>query len=74
MAHALTLYKMTPDAPLKGMVLAKGPYHNSDIEQRIREVTDVLDDTFRFPIPGHPMMRPDAGFIDLVSVVEPSKL
>jgi hypothetical protein len=65
---------MTPNEPLKGTVLARGPYRNSDIEQHIREATDVLDDMFRFLIPGHPVMRPDAGFIDLVSVMEPSKL
>jgi hypothetical protein len=61
MAHALSLYEMAPNAPLKGTVLARGPYRNSDIEQRIREATDVLDDTFRFPIPGHPVMRPGCG-------------
>jgi hypothetical protein len=28
---------------------------------------DVPDDTFKFPISGHPAMRSDVDFIDLVS-------
>jgi hypothetical protein len=55
------------NATLKGTVLAQGPYHNSEIEQRIKEEMDVLDDTFKFLILGHPAMRPNVGFIDLVS-------
>jgi hypothetical protein len=59
---------MTPDVPLKGTVLARGPHHNSETEQRIREAMDVLDDMFEFPILGHPAMCLDTGFIDLVSL------
>jgi hypothetical protein len=68
MACTLPLYEMTPDAPLKGTMLARGPYRNSDIEQRIREAMDVPNDMFKFPILGHPTMRPDSGFFDLVSL------
>jgi hypothetical protein len=49
-------------------MLTWGPYHNSDIEQRIREAMDVPNDTFKFLILGHPTMCPDAGFINLVSL------
>jgi hypothetical protein len=59
---------MMPDTPLEGTVLAQGPLHNSEIEQRIREPMDVLNDTFMFLILGHPVMCPYVGFIDLVSL------
>jgi hypothetical protein len=36
-------------------------------QQCIREAMDVLDDMFKFLISGHPAMRPNVGFIDLVS-------
>jgi hypothetical protein len=72
MVRALSLYEMTPYTPLEGMVLTRRPYHNSDIEQRIREAMDVLDNTFKFLILGHPAMRSDAGFIDLVSLLRVS--
>jgi hypothetical protein len=68
MAHTLSLYEVMPDVPLEGTVLAEGPYRNSDIEQRIREVMDVLDNMFKFSILGHPAMCPDVGFIDLVGL------
>jgi hypothetical protein len=68
MACTLSLYEMMPDALLEGTVFARGPYHNNDIEQRIREVMDVLDDTFKFLISGHPAMCLNMGFFDLVSL------
>jgi hypothetical protein len=34
MVRPLSLYEMTPDTPLEGTVLARGPYRNNDIEQR----------------------------------------
>jgi hypothetical protein len=68
MTRTLPLYGMTPDTLLEGTVLARGPHHTSEIEQCIREAMDMLDDTFEFPITRHPAMRPDVGFIDLVSL------
>jgi hypothetical protein len=68
MARTFSLYEMMPDTLLEGTVLARGPYHNNDIEQRIREAMDVLDDTFKFSISGHPAMCPNVGFFDLVSL------
>jgi hypothetical protein len=52
MACTLSLFGMTPDAPLEEMVLALGPHRNSEIKQCIREAMDMLDDTFEFSIPG----------------------
>jgi hypothetical protein len=46
MARALPLYGMTPDVLPEGMVLAQGPLCSSEIEQRIREAMDVLNDMF----------------------------
>lgn len=67
MAHTLMLYEMPLNAPREGTVLSRGPHCNSEIEQRIREAMDVLDDTFEFLILGHPGMRPNVGSIELVS-------
>ena len=36
---------------------------NSEVVQRIKEATGEADAVF--PIPGHPVMRPDMGFIEL---------
>jgi hypothetical protein len=68
MARTLLLYEMTPEALLKGTVLARGLFCKCEIKQRIREAMNALSDMFRFLILGHPMMRPDTGFIDLVSL------
>jgi hypothetical protein len=59
MAHTLSVYEMTPDAPLEGTVHARGPYRNGEIEQRIGVAMNVLGDMFKFLIPGHPVMCPD---------------
>jgi hypothetical protein len=66
MAQTLSLYKMTPDASCEGTVLTRGLHRNTEIEQRIREAMDVLNDLFEFSILGHPVMRPDMGFTELV--------
>jgi hypothetical protein len=50
MACTLSLFKMTPNAPLEETVLALGPHRNSKIKQCIRDAIDVLDDTFKFLI------------------------
>nr|TKW07288.1 hypothetical protein SEVIR_7G301209v2 [Setaria viridis] len=57
------LAAMTSDAPTEGTVLAAGALAASEIRQRIREALEDKD--AEYPIPGHPPMRPDAGFIDL---------
>ena len=52
----------------------------SEVAQRIKEVMDpskddaciVLD--FVYPVPGHPLMRPEPGYIDFVSSPSPCLL
>jgi hypothetical protein len=73
MAHALPLYRMTPDAPLEGTVLAEGPLTNSKIMQRIKEAIEPTRDSsgaildFVYLVPRHPLMQPNTGFIEFVS-------
>jgi hypothetical protein len=66
MARALPLYEMTPEASLEGTMLSQVPLRNSEIEQRIREAMEVDAARFEFSIPGHPVMRPKPGFIEMV--------
>jgi hypothetical protein len=65
MVRALSLYGMASGVRLEGMALAQGLLRDSEIQQRIREALDEPDAIF--PIEGHPVIRPDTGFIDLVS-------
>jgi hypothetical protein len=72
-AHALLLYRMMPDVPLEGTVLAEGPLTNFKITQRIKEAIEparessgaILD--FMYLVSRHPPMRPDTGFVEFVS-------
>jgi hypothetical protein len=66
MAHALLLYRMMLKASLEETVLSREPLCNSKIEQRIRETMEVDVVRFEFPIPGHPMMRPEPSFVEMV--------
>ena len=63
MARVLSLYGMTPGVQLIRTTLAQGLLHDSEVTQRFKEATGEAD--AMFPIPGHPMMRPDVGFIEL---------
>ena len=63
MACALPLFVMMPVVELSGTVLAQGSLCNSKIAQRIKGAMDKSDAVF--PIPGHPVMWPDSGFIEL---------
>ena len=63
MACVLPLCGMTPGALLIGTTLAQGLLHDSEVAQRIKEATGEADAVF--PIPVHPVMRPDTGFIEL---------
>jgi hypothetical protein len=65
LACALPLYRMTPDVQLDGTMLAQGALYDSEVMQCIKEVMEESD--IVFPTPGHPVMRPDMGFVDLVS-------
>ena len=54
---------MTLGAQLIRTMLAQGLLHDSEVAQRIEEATGDAD--AMFSILGHPMMRPNAGFIEL---------
>jgi hypothetical protein len=74
MARALPLYRMAPGAPLEGMVLTVGPLANFEIVRHIKDVTEPARDSlgaildFVYPMSGHPLMRPDTGFVEIVSI------
>ena len=63
MARVLLLYGMTPVAQLIGTTLTQGPLHDSEVMQRIKEAIREAD--AMFATPGHPVMWPDTGFIEL---------
>ena len=44
-------------------MLAQGLLHDSEVTQRVKKATGEADIVFL--IPGHPVMWPDAGFIEL---------
>jgi hypothetical protein len=49
------------------MVLAHEALRDTEVTQCIKDATTVDGLDFMFPILRHPTMRPDAGFIKLVS-------
>jgi hypothetical protein len=53
MACALSLYEMTPDVPLNGMMLMHETLRDTEVAQRIKDTT-VDDLNFMFPILGIP--------------------
>ena len=73
MSRALPLYLMAPGASLEGMTLVDEALPPTEVAQRIKEAMEpskddagiVLD--FMYPVPGHPPMRPELGYIDFVS-------
>ena len=72
MARVLPLHLMAPGASLIGTTLADGALPPSEVAQRIKEAMEpsrddagaILD--FVYPVPGHPPMRPEPGYIDFV--------
>lgn len=58
---------MTPGVPLDGTVLTQEVLHDSEVAQCIKGTTTMEETDFVFLIPRHPLMRPDAGFVNLVS-------
>jgi hypothetical protein len=64
---------MALSASLEGTVLAEGAFPNAKITQHIKEATEATWDTARvildfvYLVLGHPVMRPDAGFIKFIS-------
>ena len=77
MARALPLYQMVPEASFEGTVLVDEALPYSEAAQRIKEAMEPTKDSvgaildFVNPVPGHPPMRPEPGFIDFVSFLSP---
>jgi hypothetical protein len=69
MARTLPLFGMVPGVQLEGTALAQAWLRNLEIQHRIREALEEPDATFL--VEGHPPMRPDTGFIDLISISQP---
>ena len=80
MARALPLHQMVPGASHEGLVLVDEALPPSEVAQRIKEAMEPSNDTtgvildFVFPVPGHPPMRPEPGFIDFISSLFPCLL
>ena len=77
MSRALPLYLMVPAASLDGTALADGVLSPSEVAQRIKEAMEPSQDDagtildFVYPVPGHPPMRLEPGFINFVSFPSP---
>jgi hypothetical protein len=65
-----------PDTSLTGTMLTEGSLNDSEIAQRLKEATEAtqrsrntasVDLDFGFPVPEHPVIWPEAGFIEFVS-------
>ena len=64
---------MAPRASLDGTTLAKGALSPSEVAHRIKEAMEpsrddagaILD--FVYPVSGHPLMRPEPGYIVFVN-------
>jgi hypothetical protein len=76
MVRALPLFEMVLSAPLDGTMLAHEPLRDTEITQRIKDTTEVVQHTrdavaddleFVYLIPGHRATRSDVGFIEFIS-------
>ena len=71
---------MAPEALFDGTVLAEGVLTNSEIAQCIKEAMELSwDDAgapldFIYPVPRHPLMRPEPGHVVFVSLPFPCLL
>ena len=80
MAHSLPMWKMTPDSEPEGTVMVTGEALSiGEMAQRIKEAMECPTDPSVdlapvYPVSGHPTMRPDAGFVELVSLLRVSFL
>ena len=63
MVHVLPQYEMMPGLHLIRTTLAQGLLRDREVTQCIKEATGEADAVFL--ILGHPVMRPDVGFIEL---------
>ena len=73
MRHVLPLYAMAPEASFYGTVLVEGALSPFEVAQRIKEAMEPSQDDasvllkFMYPMPGHPSMWPEPGYIVFVS-------
>ena len=77
MVRALPLYRMVLGESFEGTVLADEALAPSEVAQHIREAMEPTKDTSGsalepvYPVPGHPPMRPEPGFLEFVSFPSP---
>ena len=77
MSRALPLYLMVPRASFEGTVLSDEALPPSEVAQRIKEAMEPTKDSvgtvldFVYPVPGHPLMRSESGFVEFVSFLSP---
>ena len=68
---------MVPEVSFEGTTLADDVLPPSEVAQRIKEVMEPTKDSigaildFVYPVPGHPSMRLEPGFVDFVSFLSP---
>ena len=80
MKRVLPLHMMALGVSLEGTTLAEGALSPSEVAQRIKEAMEpsrddadtVLD--FVYPMPGHPPMWLELGYIDFISSLSPCLL
>jgi hypothetical protein len=75
MARKLQMWEMTPDSGLEGTMIVSGEAITPDeVEDHLKDMLDrsmgqTTNLVIVYPVPGHPPMPPDAGFIEQVSCV-----
>ena len=73
MTRVISLYAMVPKASFDGTALTEATLPYSEIVQRIKEAIEPLRDDigsaldFIYMELGHPLMRPEAGYVVFVS-------
>ena len=77
MMHMLPLYRMMPGISFEGTVLVDEALPFSKVAQHIKEATEPTKDSaggvlnIVYPVPGHPLMRPEPRFFEFVSLLLP---
>ena len=77
MARVLPLHRMVPEMSFEGTVIVDEALPFSKVAQRIKEATEPTKDSkgsvldVMYPVPGHPPMRPEPGFLEFVSPLLP---
>ena len=80
MARTLLMYRMMLDSMAEGTVMVTGEALSvGEMAQRIKEAMEFpvdpsVDLSPVYLVPGHPVMRTNAGFVELVSLLQVSFL